>query len=108
MNKTVEGLVSYFDVLVSKTVGKQLKDFNYKELTFEAQLVLNYLKTRNETYDGVVDDIEAVVNRMTDSMYEEEKNGNIEVAYSYSLVVTEIIFKSLQIIKEELEKLKND
>lgn len=106
LNKTVEGLVIYFDSLASLVGKKSLEHFNNEEIEIEADIVLNYIKFYSETVNEIVDCLELVTLRMSDSMSKEEENENFGLALGYGLVVTKIISKVIGNVEREITNKK--
>lgn len=101
-NESVEYLINYFDKLLSKDAPKPIGDFTEREIELEADLVFNYLKVKNETYDDVIDALESLANELADRMYREEEKKNYKLASSYAVVITTIILSIIQKLQEEI------
>lgn len=102
MNETVKKLMAYTEDLLNPE-RKPLDEYTDKELKLESDLVLNYLKLNNETYDDIIDDLEVLVTNITALMYKEEYE-NILKAHGYAMVVTKVLSGTLVTLQEDILK----
>lgn len=110
MNKTVEVLMTYFELLISDEKQKPLDTFTERELRLEAELVFNNLlrSNRKNTYSEVIDDLETLVKGLSKMVNEAESKGNSREVEMLGIIATDIMGLVVLKVQDSIMKVINE